>query len=267
MQATTLARELYRRDPLLALVGWGHLAVLAVVLAAAPFDQRTILGLNPWIKPSKFLVSVAIYMWTVAWFLPYLRGPRWAVRLISAGVALVMTAEIVCIVTQSARGVRSHFNDTTALDQAIFGVMGAGILVNSILLALLALLLFARHTDLPRPYLWAVRLGVLLILAGSAEGLVMINQRAHAVGVADGGPGLPYVNWSTEAGDLRAAHAVGWHGLQAIPLFAFGLARFRPRLGENRQLTCVLALAGGYLAVGLVLFRQAMQGHPLLPLW
>ena len=122
MPATSLARELYRRDPLLALVGCGHLAVLALVLVVAPFDQRTILGLNPWIKPSKFLVSVTIYMWTVAWFLPYLRGPRWMVRLISAGVALVMTAEIVCIVTQSARGVRSHFNDATPFDEAIFAV-------------------------------------------------------------------------------------------------------------------------------------------------
>ena len=145
--------------------------------------------------------------------------------------------------------------------------MGTGIFVNSVLLALLALLLFARHADLPRPYLWAVRLGVLLMLAWSAEGLVMIDRRAHAVGVADGGPGLPYVNWSAEAGDLRAAHAAGLHGLQAIPLFAFGLARLRPRLAEGRQLIWVLAFAGGYLAVGLLLFRQATQGLPLLPLW
>ena len=61
-----LLAELYRRDPLLTVAGWLQLAVLAVILVVAPFDERAILGINPWIEPSKFLISVAIYLWTVA---------------------------------------------------------------------------------------------------------------------------------------------------------------------------------------------------------
>jgi len=208
-----LAREFHRRDPLLATVGWANFGFLAVVAVAALVDERTILGLNPWVKPSKFLVSVGLFAWTVAWFLPYVQGPRWAVRTVSLGVAGTMTVEIIAILVRSARGVRSHFNFDTPLDGAIFGVMGLGIVVNTLMLALLTVLLFARPAALPRPYLWAVRLGVLLSLAGSAEGALMISQGAHAVGVAEGGAGLPYVNWSTEGGDLRAAHAVSLHGL------------------------------------------------------
>ena len=98
MTVRAFLAELYRRDPLLALTGWAQVAVLAVVLVIAPFDDRTVLGLNPWIKPSKFLVSVAIYVWTVAWFLDYLRDARWARRTISGGVAGVMVLEIACIV-------------------------------------------------------------------------------------------------------------------------------------------------------------------------
>ena len=50
-----LASELGRRDPALALQGWVYVVILAVVAAIAPFDSREILGLDPWVKPVKFL--------------------------------------------------------------------------------------------------------------------------------------------------------------------------------------------------------------------
>ena len=52
---------------------WWNVGLLAFSLVAMPFDSRKILGLNPWIKPVKFDVSVIVFLLTIAvllWVLP-----------------------------------------------------------------------------------------------------------------------------------------------------------------------------------------------------
>ncbi len=71
--------------------------------------------------------------------------------------------------------------------------MGILIAVNSILAVILLLLFLVRPGDLPRPYLWGIRLGFVILLLGSAEGGAMIARDAHTVGAPDGGPGLPFL--------------------------------------------------------------------------
>jgi hypothetical protein len=258
--------ELYRRNRVLALLGWLHLAALAVVLFIAPFDTRTILGLNPWVKPSKFLVSIAVYVWTLAWFTRYVSAYRRSVRFISFGTAFIFVGEMVCIITQSARGMTSHFNIQTPFDAAVFNLMGALIAVNT-LLVLFTLLLFLKPTEhAAHAYLWGIRLGLLLFFAGSLEGVAIVLNGAHTVGAADGGAGLPFVNWSTRAGDLRIAHFFAFHALQLLPLAGYALSRYKPEWPRRTQIACVLALAILYAAFVSLIFWQAKAGRPLLSL-
>ncbi len=267
MSARDFLGEVYRRDRVLALTGWGTLALFAALLAVAPFDSRTVAGINPWVKPLKFCLSVTAYVWTLAWFVGHLRTHPRAVRLVSRGTALVFAVEMACIVSQAARGVTSHYNVKTPYDAAVFSLMGVMIAFNTLLVAVTLALFFSRA---PRPlapaYRWGVRAGLLLFLLGSLEGMAMIAQAAHTVGAPDGGPGLPFVNWSTRSGDLRVAHFLAFHALQLLPLAGFLLSRHRPGWTRRRQVACVLALALVYAAGVSLAFWQAAAGRPLLGL-
>jgi hypothetical protein len=255
--------ELYRRSKVLAITGWIHLALLAGMLVVSPFDSRLVMGINPWIKPIKFAISITIYVWTVAWLLEYLRLRSWTQRIISWGISISMLAEIACITAQAARGTTSHYNVNTPLDAAIFSIMGSMIALNSVLALVLLILFFIGRYDEPPPYLWGIRSGLVIFLAASAIGGVMIAHGSHSVGVKDGGPGLPIVNWSTSGGDLRAAHFLGLHALQVLPIVGFLIGRHK-RWAVRQKTAYVLALSGAYALLIAVLYFQAIHGLPLL---
>jgi hypothetical protein len=255
--------DLHRRSKVLAITGWIHLALLAGMLVVSSFDSRLVMGINPWIKPIKFAISITIYVWTVAWLLQYLRLPSWTQRIITWGIAISMLTEIVCITAQAARGTTSHYNVNTSLDAAIFGIMGGMIALNSVLAFVVLILFCIGSYDVPSPHLWGIRSGLTIFLAASAIGGVMIAHGSHAVGVKDGGPGLPIVNWSTRGGDLRAAHFLGLHALQVLPIAGFLIGRHE-RWATSQKTAYVLALSGAYALLIAGLYLQAIHGSPLL---
>ena len=256
-------RKLYARSKVLAITGWIHLALLAGMLVFSAFDSRLVMGINPWTKPIKFAISITIYVWTVAWLLDYLRLPSWAKRIISWGISISMLTEIGCITAQAARGTTSHYNVKTPLDAAIFFTMGNMIVLNSVLALVLLIFFFTRKFDVPRPYLWGIRCGLVIFLAASAIGGVMIAHGSHSVGVKDGGPGLPIVNWSTQGGDLRVAHFLGLHALQVLPVIGFLISRHRSWTIPQKT-AYVFALSGAYALFIALLYFQAIRGSPML---
>jgi hypothetical protein len=248
--------ELRHRDPLLFWIGSGMLLTLVVVVLISIGDQRLILGINPWIKPMKFLTSITIFLWTVAWFMPDTEEKPTTRAFVSWTIGLAMIIEISCIILQSARGAQSHFNNTTPFDSIIFGVMGVTIAINTF--AMIVFLTIIRRDTPPRraAYIWGMRLGILIFLLASAEGGLLVTNNAHTVGAPDGGPGLPFVNWSTTHGDLRVAHFFGLHAMQILPLLGF--------LAKSRNL--VVATSILWLAAMGGLLMMALNGQPLLEL-
>ena len=252
-----LIRRLLRGSPVLTWTGAAHAALALLALGLMQLDGRTILGVDPWLKPFKFMVSLAVYEWTLAWYLSEVEGRGRSERVIAWGASLAMLGETVCLWLQSARGTTSHFNDSNAFDAVVFGAMGILILINTLCAAWLFVLLFVRRIKAAPAARWGLRLGLGVFLLGSVLGWSMIARGAHSVGVPDGGPGLPLVNWSTEGGDLRIAHALGLHGLQLLPLIGYALA------SRNRSAAWFLLVLPAWLALIAGLYLGAMNGRPL----
>lgn len=260
--------------PLMILTGL--MVVTAVVAAVGIFaDPRVLTGVPIWLKPFKFAVSIAIYAPTIAWMLSVLpRRSRLAERAATVIVA-ALTIEMIIIVGQVIRGQTSHFNETTTLNTALFQIMGASIGVLFGAHFVIAVVV-ARQRLADRAAAYAIRLGLGLSLLGMLVATPMLLPGpsrtpvagiagAHTVGLADGGPGLPLVGWSTVGGDLRIGHFVGLHGLQALPLLAIVLGRFfGGRLDEVTRARLLLVAGGAYAVLTVSLTWQALRAQPLL---
>ena len=258
--AATALRVLHRTNPVLSWTGWANVALAVLALGLLLLDHRMVTGAPVWLKPLKFSLSILTFAWTLGWLLADLPlAAQRAVQLISWGVAVSMVVEQAVIFAQAARGTTSHYNVSSALNGILFGLMGIFILVNT-LMTIWALVLVWRHPlHGPVGYVWGVRLGLLLFLVGSVLGGIMIQHMQHTVGAPDGGPGLPGLGWSTRAGDLRIAHFLGMHALQALPLLGWVLSRWNPRLATPLTWTGAALYAGAVAG----LFALALAGRPL----
>ncbi|MBA3440844.1 MAG: hypothetical protein H0T92_13340 [Pyrinomonadaceae bacterium] len=265
MNIGDFCRELFRRNKILASVALANLILFFVLAFIAPFDSHVILGVNRWFKPMKFALSIAIYTGTLAWLLAYIAHRTWAMRVISWGVGVSMIVEIFCILLQPARGTTSHFNTATGFDVAVFSLMGIMIIVNTLLAACAFILFFTTTAPLPAAYLWGIRLGLGIFILAGIEGTFMLSRSSHSVGLHDGGPGLPFVNWSRGGGDLRIAHFMSLHALQLIPLAGFVLHRHSRKLPISDPTRWTFVFASVYVSLATLLFLQAMMGRPLIP--
>jgi hypothetical protein len=237
------------------------MAVLAPVLAVlAVVDHRVLLGAPLWLKPLKFAISFVAYSGTLAWMLGRLR--EGTMQRTGWTIVVASALEMAIITGQAALGHKSHFNTDGGLGTALFDVMGATIVV--LWLATLAVALrFLRGRGTDPVVATAVRLGLAVTLLGLLEGFAMIAVGGHSVGVADGGPGLPLLGWSTAGGDLRIAHFVGMHALQGLPLLAAGLAAVRG-LGDAIRVRLLRITAAAWAGTVVLLTWQALRAQPLL---
>jgi hypothetical protein len=210
------------------------LAVICVVVAVALIplwilDSRQLLGVSVWEKPIKFYISVAIFSFTYSWLSSFLtRGGRW-VKLTGFVIAMSLAVEIVIILAMASIGETSHFNVSTPTAIAIWSIMATFIsivLFSTIFISLM--ILFQKQQEFNLKL--ALALGSINTAVGMGLAYLMTwptatqlaNYQgiagAHAVGVSDGGPGLPFLGWSTVAGDLRVGHFFGLHSIQVAAI-------------------------------------------------
>ena len=110
--------ELRARDRLLFWTGAGMLLGLVVCTLLSIGDTRLILGINPWIKPMKFLASITIFLWSMAWLMTETQPLPRSRAIVRNTIIAAMVIEIAIIILQAARGTTSHYNQATPLDGA-----------------------------------------------------------------------------------------------------------------------------------------------------
>jgi len=271
------ATATWHRPLLWLAAAMGLLAVVTTI--GAIVDPREVLGTNLWFKPLKFAISIAIYSVSLSWLLSLLQRRKRFFWMLGTVSVIGLVAEIIIIVAAAALGGTSHFNVATPFNTAMWTVMAASITVVWAIVFIVSIALFRADLG-DRARTVAIRGGAVLAVVGMGLAFLMTSPNAqqladfqgiagaHAVGVADGGAGLPLLGWSTVAGDLRIPHFVGMHALQFFPLLALGLELASRRLtllrsAEVRRRVIWVSLVT-FVATMAVLTWQALSAQSIV---
>lgn len=273
-----MLKRLWKTDAPLTATGLMMLPVLAILAVGLIVDPRLITGAPAWLKPAKFALSIAVYVFTLAWIFTFIPGFKKTRRIVGWVTAIVMVLELSIISVQAWRGTTSHFNVSTTLNAVLFTVMGTAIVLQTVTSIAVAVALW-RQEFKDQAVGWALRFAMIVTIIGAFSGGLMTRPTAdqlaaahagqampvigaHTVGAPDGGPGIRGTGWSTEHGDLRVPHFVGLHALQVLPLLAFLLRR--RRLSSDAKVRLTFTAAGSYFALFAILLAQALRGEPVL---
>ena len=251
-------------DPILCRFGWA-LAASVAVLSAVMLNGGQALATSAWIKPIKFSVSFASFVWTISLFLSALDLPYWRQKLARYAIVFSVTLEMASLIVQAWRS--AHMMALTQIDVVAAQATSAMISIVT-MVSIWVLAMFLRSPQsirlIDRAQILAIRLSMGIFLAGNAIGGYMLARGSHTVGAADGTQGLPFLNWSTIAGDLRIAHFIALHAIQIIPLFTWLLWSMTPRPSLKYRKLTVMILSALVALIVSATFIQAAMGRPLL---
>ncbi|WP_157437512.1 hypothetical protein [Actinoplanes subtropicus] len=247
--ARAIERACYLIGAVLIASGLFHVAVLIA-------SGDTWEGPVSWRKPATFGLSFGLTLITIAWVGSYLPLRERTRRLLLTVFAAACVIEVSLITVQAWRRVPSHFNMETSFDTAVSRVLAAGGGVLLLVIAALTLASWRPMPTVPPSMRLALRSGLLSLDVALLIGAVMVvtavldiyhgNQAAaYAVGA----------HW-------KPAHFVPMHGVLALPLLAWLLAR-TPLPERSRLHTVALAVAGYATLCALSVIESAAGVNPL----
>lgn len=264
----------FKRQPLF----WNGIVMVALTVTMIPFlflDTRTLLGVNLWIKPIKFTVSLGIYSFSTVWILERFLSD-WKYNL-KTQYALTITSaiEILLITWQAARGEASHFNVSNTWNQVIFSIMGTSISLFW-LSHLVMILPILRNNQIAKAVKESLLWGLGIAGFGMIIGFFMTTPRpeqlelmkqgiyqtsgSHSFGKGDAGTGLLFFGWSTVIGDMRVPHFFGMHVMQLF----FVLAAFLTRKLETSDHLVIVRFVGILLlTMNVVMVIQTLMGQSI----
>lgn len=247
--------QIIKRHPLF----WGAAIVFAIccipLLALLALDTRTLSGVNVWVKPLKFFVSISIYFATLAWVAQQLPGHvRDGKKLNIANVVFIAAAviELAWITAAASLAIRSHYHSELVFWRAIYPVMGIIAITLTSATATYAVVAY-RHLS-PGP----IRTGIVGGLGLTFALTMMTVGTLTGVGFEAPNPALqdvpriPFFGWPITFLDQRVAHFLSLHAMQFGPLIALLAAGLvAPQMATRLVTIGLFAYAGFTLSVFL----------------
>lgn len=263
----TLSHRLMADEPVFTTLGLLLALATVPLFAAMALDPRTFQGVDVWVKPAKFAVSLSLYLLTLALFARWMpsgtTGRIWW-RLYAWVVALAILAEMAWIGGAAMFGTGSHFNVATPAMSALYAAMGiAAVTLTSATLVMGVAIWRNPATGLPPALRLSLALGlVLTFVLTVVVASRMASALSHHVGTPVTGAMLPVMGWSREVGDLRVPHFFATHAMHALPLAGLAAAALLPPRAATRA---VWVVAAAFTALVALTFAQALRGQPFLP--
>jgi hypothetical protein len=161
------------------------------------------------------------------------------------------------VVVQHTRGVPSHFNDATPLDERLFQFGAVAIVAAIVVLVALTAVAFVRPAT-TAPMTLAIRCGLVALLVAQATGMWMI---VHGLSAQESGASMFSDSLTTygAAGAMKVAHAVPMHAIQVFCGVAW-LVSFS-RLPARRQFWLVSATIVVYAGLVVAAIARTAAGQ------
>ncbi|MEL6340763.1 MAG: hypothetical protein AAFQ65_12700 [Myxococcota bacterium] len=261
----SIVERFFWREPVLGLSVGCLVVLIPPTAVAVVLDDRMVDGVNVWIKPLKFEVSLAVFLATVLWatdWLPAGVTERLDYRLYSISIAACVALEMGWIALASALGVRSHFNVEQSAWRVIYPWMGfVAMYLTSIAAVYGVLIIGSSDPSRPAAMRLAVGLGFLLTFALT---LVVAGALATSSGASLGGSPhgsqTPIVGWRRDGPDLRAAHFLATHAAVIIPVVSWLILHW---VSAGMAFVSVWVVSSVFSATVGLFFLEAIRGHPV----
>ncbi|MEO1658778.1 MAG: hypothetical protein AAFR65_13775 [Pseudomonadota bacterium] len=239
-------RALYRRHRTFTVIGFTILALVPIVLVLMQIDDRTTDGQNVWLKPLKFYASLGTYSLTLAFYSAWM-SERGRNSLFFKSVvfwfSVAMIFEVIWLMSASAQGIRSHFNDDGGLYTILYPISGLFAIVLVFTGMVMGFsVLRARKEASNQGLAEAIGWGLVLTFFLTAVSVSPLTNPYGDLGGSKTGYHDGIFGWRMERGDLRAAHFFGTHALHVIPAIMLLPSLVLPR-GLSVSLARLVAVA------------------------
>lgn len=241
-KAADFLRELRRRNLVFYYLGVGLFGLFIVFLVNFALCQFHLSRICFWLKPFKFTLSFGMYVFSLGWYMEYLkkdRGIRW-IKGMSSLIAALVTIEMAIIFMQSSvalAGDLLHISKHTAevLGRNLF-LWGNGIIIANTCVATYIGSQFYRKINLePVSYLWGIRAGFLIFTLSGLIGIFLIAKYGQTR-LDPHQYGIPLLQLSSVRDYLITLHFLGIHCLQAVPFCCYF---FQKLAGKTFAISCV----------------------------